>query len=166
MKTLNRHHSFRLKTILITFILFFILFALFEGLYPKTVLAINKALWENNKPKQYYVRVHAVTSNGCSWTWESIVYKDVAILLTSTTFHSKDKEFFCTEFDWFLDGNKISVDNIFDILERTCVNKGLLNCGSTFDKKYHYPMQSQSYETYSIDIEQFVECNVNQTTCP
>jgi hypothetical protein len=94
------------------------------------------------------------------------VREEVATLLTGTTFHSDDKESFCAGFDWFLDSNKITVDHIFDVLEQTCVNRTFLNCGSTFDGKYHYPVQSQSYEVYIIEVEQFVECNANQTTCP
>lgn len=63
-------------------------------------------------------------------------------------------------------GNNISIDRMFDVLEQTCVSRGFLDCGSIFDSQYHYPLRSESYETYIIEVEQFTDCDFKQISCP
>ena len=147
-------------------IVFLFLFILFDIFCPKISHSINRSRWEREKPKTYYLRVHAFTSFGCSWTWEAIVKDKTSTLLTKNTFHPNEKGISCSDLEWFLDENQISIDHIFDVLEKTCINRGFLDCASTFDAKYHYPRQSESYETYVIEIEQFINCDLSLTSCP
>ncbi len=125
-----------------------------ERYYPSMSLSLNRKLWNNSRPSEYYMQVHAWN---VGWvTWEVYVRNGnvVKVNTLKTDQHAR-----------LPDPTTLTIEQIFDWAARYCVGRGFLDCGLEFDSGFHYPKSVLAYEAFYIGVEQFVPCEQAPEIC-
>jgi hypothetical protein len=114
-------------------------------------LATNQKQWKAQEPAAYYMQVVESRPDGGRWRWAAYVQESRPVTVTLLKTGDPNSK------SW-LDPTNMTIEQIFDLTERSCANRGVIDCGLEFDPKFHYPKQAESYHLIIIQIEQFIPC--------
>ncbi len=132
-------------------------------LVPRFKLYVNQILWSATKPSEYYMEVSELSLARGQWRWAVRVRNGQVIssqLLDVNLFNPAAAE------SSTLDKDSLSVEQIFAIADRFCVDRGFWDCGLYFDSRFHYPTLMDSYEMMVIRVARFTPCEQMKGNCP
>lgn len=127
--------------------------------WPRLALHLEKKQWEASKPSTYYMQVVESRPDGGFWRWEVYVQESrpITVTLLETGKYSNRTS--------WLDPANLTVEQIFNLIDQSCVDRGFLDCGFESDPQYHYPKQVDSYELITIKVENFTPCEQGMANC-
>ena len=132
-----------------------------ELFYPGGSLSVNRWVWLTNKPSEYYMEVVETRPDGGPWRWAVHIKEDTvqSYLVLEADTHGRP-----INASW-LDPSILTIEQIFLLAEQHCVVRGLLDCGITYDSKYHFPKLIECYEAITVKIDIFLDCSQDPADC-
>ena len=121
---------------------------------------MNQVLWEIAEPSEYYMEVVRAIPDAPS-RWAVHVRDGKPVSIQSLDTGSAKYPLIGDEFD----SSDLTVEQVFAIADRFCVDRGVLECRLEFDPHFHYPKQVDSYEFIFVAVERFVSCEGTKGEC-
>jgi hypothetical protein len=129
---------------------------------PSFKIMVKQALWEFFEPSGYYMEVTELRPDGGPWRWAVRVRNGRLVSIQALEVDTRGRS---NSTNW-LDPDTLTVEQIFAIADRFCVDRGFLNCGLEFDPRFHYLKRIESYEMIIVEINQFVPCEETENCFP
>lgn len=123
-------------------------------------LTISQKQWQESKPYAYYMQVTEKRPDGGFWHWE--VYVKGSQTISSTLLERGRFK----ETGSFLDPKTLDIEQIFNIANKSCASRAIIDCRLGFDSQFHYPNLIDSYEFFTIEVKQFIPCGQTVADCP
>jgi len=128
------------------------------GVYSQRLrLSTYEMLWEMREPSIYYMRVFEKRPD-VGRRWDVFVQQGKPVT-TTVIFESRKGR------KGFLDANNLTIEEVFNLAQTSCVDRGFADCGITFDSRYAYPAEVISYQLFIIEIEEFTSCGQDFSDC-
>ncbi len=127
---------------------------------PRFAFKTHQMQWRSIKPSAYYMVVASSQPDGGPWRWTICIWDDRPISVQPLYEYPDDSS--------WLDPKNPTIEYIFALVDRRCVNSGPKYCDLEFDTRFHYPKRVDSYGRFVIEVEQFVPCEeaIEGNCCP